>query len=100
MHRDDVATGSRQLRDTLERHLVTSDLPAAKRGPRGAIGRLREKAERFAPGAGRKHRKQADADYIAAVTAADQEHERGTPGPSPSVGPDASGEAGPEAGGS
>ncbi len=45
-----------QLRDTLERHLRPGDLPAAKRGPRGAIGRMLEKAERFAPGAGKKHR--------------------------------------------
>ena len=57
-HRDDAATGSRQLRDTLERHLLPGDLPAAKRGPRGAIGRMLEKAERFAPGAGKKHREQ------------------------------------------
>ena len=63
MHRDDAATGSKQLRDTLERHLLPSDLPAAKRGPRGAIGRMMEKAERFAPGAGKKHREKADADY-------------------------------------
>ena len=55
-HRDDATTGSRQLRDTLERHLVPADLPADKRGPRGAIGRMLEKAERFAPGAGKKHR--------------------------------------------
>ena len=55
-NRDDAATGSKQLRDTLERHLLPSDLPAAKRGPRGAIGRMMEKAERFAPGAGKKHR--------------------------------------------
>ena len=55
-HRDDAATGSKPLRDTLERHLRPVDLPAAKRGPRGAIGRMLEKAERFAPGAGKKHR--------------------------------------------
>ena len=38
---------------------------AAKRGPRGAIGRMLEKAERFAPGAGKKHREKADSDYAA-----------------------------------
>jgi ferredoxin len=66
-HRDDATTGSRQLRDTLLRHLRPVDMPAAKRGPRGVIGRMVEKAERFAPGAGRKHRKQVDADYAQAV---------------------------------
>jgi NADH-quinone oxidoreductase subunit I len=65
--RDDAATGSKQLRDTLERHLLQVDLPAAKRGPRGAIGRMMEKAERFAPGAGKKHRAKADADYAQSV---------------------------------
>ena len=97
-HRDDTATGSRQLRDTLERHLVPSDLPAARRGARGAIGRMREKAERFAPGAGRKHRAKADTDYAAAVTAGDSERDRAGsdapagpppagPGPEPTPGP-------------
>jgi NADH-quinone oxidoreductase subunit I len=60
IHRDDAATGSKQLRDTLERHLLARDLPPAKRGPRGAIGRMVEKAQRFAPGAGRRHRTAAD----------------------------------------
>jgi len=78
-HRDDTTTGSRQLRDTLERHLVPSDLPAAKRGPRGAIGRMLEKAERFAPGAGRRHREQADSEYAASVAAGNSE--RGAQGP-------------------
>ena len=48
---------------------VPADLPAAKRGPRGAIGRMLEKAERFAPGAGKKHREQADAAYAEALAA-------------------------------
>ncbi len=65
---DDATTGSMQLRDTLERHLLTTDLPPAKRGPRGAIGRMLEKAERFAPGAGKKHREKADSEYAQAVT--------------------------------
>ena len=39
-------------------------------GPRGAIGRMLEKAERFAPGAGKKHREKADADYAAAAAPA------------------------------
>jgi NADH-quinone oxidoreductase subunit I len=103
VHRDDAATGSKQLRHTLERHLLPSDLPAAKRGPRGAIGRMLEKAERFAPGAGRKHRRQADADYTEAVAAADLEHgdasETG-PGPSPSDRAADPGGAGRGAGGS
>ena len=42
--------GSCPLRETLERHLRPADMPAAKRGPRGAIGRALEKAERFRPG--------------------------------------------------
>jgi NADH-quinone oxidoreductase subunit I len=67
--RDDAATGSKPLRDTLERHLQTSDLPPAKRGPRGAIGRMIEKAERFSPSAGRKHKAKADADYTKALSA-------------------------------
>jgi len=75
VHRDDATTGSRQLRDTLERHLVPSDLPAAKRGPRGAVGRMMEKAQRFAPGAGKKHREKADADYTAAKRAGNSERD-------------------------
>jgi hypothetical protein len=75
-HRDDAATGSQQLRHTLERHLRPGDLPAAKRGPRGAIGRMLEKAERFAPGAGKKHRAQADDDYAAAVEAGNSERDQ------------------------
>jgi hypothetical protein len=82
VHRDDSSTGSKQLRDTLERHLLTADLPAPKRGPRGAIGRMLEKAERFAPGAGKKHRAKADADYAAAVVAGNSERdEAGTAQP-------------------
>ncbi|MHB1710685.1 MAG: NADH-quinone oxidoreductase subunit NuoI [Acidimicrobiales bacterium] len=71
--RDDATTGSRQLRDTLERHLRPSDLPASKRGARGAIGRMIEKAERFAPGAGRKHRVRADSEYAASLAAGNTE---------------------------
>jgi len=36
-----------------------------------------EKAERFAPGAGRKHRADADAAYTAALAAADTEGAEG-----------------------
>jgi len=68
-HRDDAATGSLPLRETLERHLRPIDQPADKRGPVGAIGRMREKAERFAPGFGKKHKAQADADYLESVVA-------------------------------
>ncbi|HLH28680.1 MAG TPA: NADH-quinone oxidoreductase subunit I, partial [Acidimicrobiales bacterium] len=71
--RDDAATGSMPIRDVLERHLRPADLPPAKRGPRGAIRRLVEKAERFAPGAGPKRRAEADADYAKALAAADVE---------------------------
>jgi NADH-quinone oxidoreductase subunit I len=82
VHRDDATTGSQQLRHTLERHLLTSDLPAAKQGPRGAIGRMLEKMERFAPGAGKKHREKVDVDYAAAVVAGNSERDvLGTPGP-------------------
>ena len=44
-------------------------MPVDKRGPRGAIGRLREKAERFAPGAGKKHKEAAETAYSDSVTA-------------------------------
>jgi NADH-quinone oxidoreductase subunit I len=97
--RDDATTGSKQLRDTLERHLLPSDLPAAKRGPRGAIGRMMEKAERFAPGAGKKHRAQADSDYARSVVAGNSERdESGTGAPTPAV--PVSGESGTGAGSS
>ncbi len=72
---DEATTGSRQLRDTLERHLRPSDMPPAKRGPRGAIGRMIEKMERFAPGAGKKYHEKADADYAEAVAQGNVEHE-------------------------
>ncbi len=75
--RDDASTGSRQLRDTLLRHLRPADMPSAERGPRGAMGRLREKLERFAPGAPKRHRAEAGAAYDAAVKAGDVE--RGAP---------------------
>ena len=96
---DDATTGSRQLRDTLERHLRPGDLPAARRGPRGAIGRMLEKAERFAPGAGRKHRLKADSDYEQAVE--DGNVERGLAGegpasPPPSSGPESDPASGPD----
>jgi NADH-quinone oxidoreductase subunit I len=87
--RDDAATGSRQLRDTLERHLRPSDLPAAKRGPRGAIGRMMEKAQRFAPGAGKKYHLKADSEYEEAVVAGNSE--RAVPVPEE---PGSAGEAG------
>jgi hypothetical protein len=61
------------LRETLERHLSPGDLPAAKRGPRGAIGRMIEKAERFAPSASRKHKAKADAAYAQALSAGDSD---------------------------
>jgi len=74
--RDDATTGSMPLRQTLERHLNPSDLPAAKRGPRGAIGRAMEKAERFRPGFGKKHRAEADAAYADAKRAGNSERDR------------------------
>jgi len=74
--RDDATTGSMPLRETLERHLVTSDLPAAKRGPRGAIGRAKEKAERFRPGFAKKHRAAADTAYADAKRAGNSERDR------------------------
>jgi hypothetical protein len=84
VHRDDATTGSQQLRHTLERHLLQSDLPVEKRGPRGAIGRMLEKAERFAPGAGKKHREKRDEEYAAAVVAGNAERdESGTGAPAP-----------------
>ena len=44
---------------------VRATCPRPSGGPRGAIGRMLEKAERFAPGAGKKHRQKADAEYAA-----------------------------------
>ena len=73
--RDDATTGSIPLRETLERHLRPADMPAAKRGPRGAIGRAMEKAERFRPGAGKKHRVEADAAYADAKRAGNSERD-------------------------
>ena len=81
--RDDATTGSMPLRETLERHLNPSDLPAAKRGPRGAIGRAMEKAERFRPGFGKKHKEAADAAYADAKRADNAERDR-LPAPVPS----------------
>jgi hypothetical protein len=72
---DDATTGSIPLRETLERHLRPVDMPAAKRGPRGAIGRALEKAERFRPGFGKKHHDQADADYAEAKRAGNTERD-------------------------
>ena len=40
-HRDDEETGSKELRDVLERHLLTEDIPKAHRGMRGRVWRLR-----------------------------------------------------------
>ena len=73
--RDDATTGSCPLRETLERHLRPADMPAAKRGPRGAIGRALEKAERFRPGFGKKHKVQADAAYADAKRAGNSERD-------------------------
>ena len=108
--RNDATTGSKRLRDTLERHLSPVDLPAAKRGPRGAIGRLIEKAERFAPGASRKHKAKADAAYTEALTAGNTDRgktaravsdalpDSAAPGPdsADSAGPDGADSAGPD----
>ncbi len=75
-NRDDATTGSIPLRETLERHLIPADMPAAKRGPRGAMGRAREKMERFSPGFGKKHRAQAETDYADAKRAGNTERDR------------------------
>ncbi len=71
--RDDEATGSQQLRHTLERHLRPVDLPPEKKGIRGAIERAITKVARFAPGAPEKFHKEADARYAKALAAADVE---------------------------
>ena len=39
--RDDVATGSKQLRNAFSRHLEPEDVPVDLRGARGALGRLK-----------------------------------------------------------
>ncbi len=71
--RDDEATGTMALRDTLERHLRPADLDASKRGPRGALNRLRDKVSRFSPGAGARIARQAEDRYAAARAAVDVE---------------------------
>jgi NADH-quinone oxidoreductase subunit I len=43
--RDDAATGSRQLRDTMALHLDDSERPPDQRGVAGMIARSRKKAE-------------------------------------------------------
>ena len=73
--RDDATTGSLPLRQTLERHMRPADLPAAKRGPRGALGRMMEKAERFRPGAGTRHKEEADIAYQDAKRAGNSERD-------------------------
>ena len=63
--RDDAATGSKQLRDTLERHLLPSDLPAAKTGsPRGHRPHDGEGGA-VRPRGGQEAPEKADADYAA-----------------------------------
>ena len=86
--RDDATTGSLPLRETLERHLRPVDMPAAKRGPRGAIGRMLEKAERFAPGFAKSHKVEADAAYLDAKRAGNSRTRRGRLGHSRSGGRD------------
>ena len=56
-NRDDEATGSKQLRDVLEPHLLAEDIPAAHKGMRGRSGgqaRRRHKAKIAAEGAPRR----------------------------------------------
>ena len=74
-NRDDATTGSLPLRQTLERHMRPADLPAAKRGPRGALGRMMEKAERFRPGVGARHKEEADIAYLDAKRAGNSERD-------------------------
>jgi hypothetical protein len=84
--RDDATTGSLPLRETLERHLRPVDMPAAKRGPRGAIGRMLEKAERFAPGFAKSHKVEADAAYLDAKRAGNSQRDAvGSVTPAPVV---------------
>ena len=45
-HRNDEATGSKQLREVLEPHLLAADIPAAHKGMRGRIWRARISADR------------------------------------------------------
>jgi NADH-quinone oxidoreductase subunit I len=44
--RNDEATGSKQLRDVLEPHLLAADIPAAHKGMRGRVWRAKISAER------------------------------------------------------
>ena len=43
-HRDDEATGSKPLRETLEAHLLDQDIPLAHRGMQGRVWRAKEGA--------------------------------------------------------
>jgi NADH-quinone oxidoreductase subunit I len=43
-HRDDEATGSKPLRETLEAHLLDEDIPLAHRGMQGRVWRAKEGA--------------------------------------------------------
>ena len=52
-----------------------ADLPAAKRGPRGVLGRMMEKAERFRPGAGARHKEEAGIAYLDAKRAGNSERD-------------------------
>ena len=56
--RDDVATGSKQLRDVMEAHLVPEDVPYAHRGMRGRVWRAKlsatKKRDKHAAGKARR----------------------------------------------
>jgi hypothetical protein len=45
-HRDDAATGSKPLREILEAHLLTEDIPLAHRGMQGRVWRAKIGAEK------------------------------------------------------
>ena len=44
--RDDAATGSKPLREVLEAHLLTADIPAEHKGMRGRVWRAKRNADR------------------------------------------------------
>ncbi len=45
-HRDDEATGTKALRDILEPHLLTKDIPAAHKGMQGRVWRAKLGAQK------------------------------------------------------
>ena len=63
-HGDDAATGTKALRDVLESHLLTAEIPAEHKGMRGRIWRAKLNQERH------KRQLQGMKDRVAEMRAA------------------------------